>query len=128
VFDAKLEHASVRVYSIDAQGKRTEIGSATLEKSEQIWERLPGDLLALGEKTLDKAVHGEIDLKKDFSIGEYLNVGVKVGAQLMKDGERTPDTQEGDRLFRAAGKGEPVWIRTTVEGGPTVSWSHGITI
>lgn len=128
VFDASFQSAQIRVYTLDAAGKGTEAGTASLETSEQLWEKAPGDLIAFAQKTLDKAVHKELDLKKDFSIGSYLNVGVETGIQLLSDSDRTPDMVEADRQFRAAGKGEPIWVRTIVEGGPTVSWSQGLPI
>ncbi len=128
VFDAAFAHAKVLVYRIGPNGSRQEIGKAVLRKDAPPWARMPGELIAIARGEIDKAIHKEIDLGKEFSIGSYVHVGARVGMGLVKDEERTPLMKEADRVFRAAGKGEPFWIRTVAEGGPRISWSTSIPI
>jgi hypothetical protein len=128
VFDADLDRAVVTVYRKDAQGHATEIGRGSLEDHVPFWEHQPGDLLALEEKYVDRAIHKEIDLQKSFSVADYTSLGLKASAQLLSGSNVSDFMKEGDRAFRLAGKGEPVWVRTTVEGGPTVSWGHSIPL
>jgi hypothetical protein len=118
VFDAGFTRAEVKVYKVVGD-QHTEIGTALLENHEQPWELLPGDVLSISKGTLDQALHKQIDLYSNtFTVGKFPAVGVTLSTQLLADKDRTPEMQEGDRLFRAAGKGEPVWLSTVAEGGP----------
>ena len=122
-FDGKFEKANVRVL----RGEQ-ELGRATLEERQSFWQRIPGELIGLAKKEVDKAVHKEIDLSKEFHILSYGHIGIRAAAELLEDGERSPFMVTSDELFRAAGKGEPIWIRTTIEGGPRIAYSTSIPI
>lgn len=122
-FDKKFEKASVRVLRGDA-----EVGSASLEERKSVWQKIPGELLGLARKEVDKAIHKEIDLTAEFSVLSYGHIGIRASAELLEDGELTPFMKDSDELFRAAGKGAPIWIRSVVEGGPRIAYSHSIPI
>ena len=128
VFDHDWDNATVTVYRKDSAGKATQIGTAAIENRIPFWEKQPGDLLALEEKLVTQAMNKEIDINKTFQLGTYTSLGIKVGAQLLTGTNESSFMKEGDTAFRLSGKGDPVWIRTIVQGGPTVSWGHTIPI
>ncbi|HZV00890.1 MAG TPA: hypothetical protein VFF73_29515 [Planctomycetota bacterium] len=125
-FDAAFGHADVKILAVAPSGTKTQVGSATLDAS--AISKIPGDMIALGESTLDKALHKELDLDKDFGFLSYAHVGVKAGAQLLSSSDETADMKAGDATFRAAGKGDPIWIKTLFEGGPRVDWSKSFPV
>lgn len=127
-FDARFERAKVVVHRVTEGGGRAELGSGVLRKDPAPWAHLPGDLVAIAREEIEKAIHKEVDLGRDFSIGKYAHVGARVATKVMTDGERTPLMKEADRLRRANGGREPFWIRTTAEGGPRVAWTTSIPI
>lgn len=122
-FDDKLDKAAVRVLRGSA-----EVGSASLEAKESLWKKIPGELLSLARDQVDKAVHKEIDLTKEFDVLSYGHIGIKTGFQLLPDSALSPLQKESNDTFRAAGKGEPLWIRDIVQGGPRVAYSTSIPL
>jgi hypothetical protein len=127
-FDAKFENATVLVYIVSTAGARTAAGTAKLTLDNGIFKQLPGEILGLGSDTLDKALHKELDLNKDFGLLNYAHVAVKVGAQILDDASLSPDQKASNQTFSASGKGTPVWIRTVMEGGPRVDFSRAFPI
>lgn len=128
VLDPDKDGAPVTVYRKDAEGHATQIGTATLESHVPFWEKQPGDLLALEEKIVDKAMHKELDLDKTFQVSTYASLGIGVGVQILGGSDLSDSMKHANRVFLIDGKGEPVWIRTIVQGGPTVSWGHTIPL
>ena len=127
VFSDQTDHAPVTVYRKTAAGTSTQIGTATLEQHVTIWDK-PGDLLAFAEQIVDKAMSKEIDLKTSFGIGNYTSLGIGVGVQVLSGTDYSDYMKQSDLAYRLAGKGEPVWIRAIVQGGPTVSWGSSIPL
>ncbi len=129
VFDPTFTKAAVRIYAIDMTGKATQAGTGNLDNSQPpLGDKVPGDMLALAQTTLDNLLHKPVSASDGISFLNYAEVGVKVGAQILPQSSETPAMLDGDRTFIAAGKGEPVWVETQFQGGPTVSWSSSIPV
>src|SRR5262249_965948 len=77
-FDSKdVERADLKIFRIKTNGAREEFGTGKLREKRPFWHAIPGDLIALGKKTLEKKLHDPESLKKDFSLGSYVHIGVK---------------------------------------------------
>ena len=128
VFDATFASGKVVVYDVSATGVRTESGSALIDRQLLPWQRLPGNLIGLADKEVENAINSNVNIAENFQLLTYAHLGVRVAAKVIGDTEETPLMQESDRLFRAAAKGEPLWVRTAIDGGPVVDYGVVVPI
>jgi hypothetical protein len=128
VFDAQFASAKVIVYDVSAAGARTESGNALIDRQLLPWERLPGNLIGLADKEVESALQSNVNISENFQLLTYAHLGVRVAAKIIGGTDRTALMQDSDQLFRAAAKGEPVWVRTAIDGGPVVDYGLVVPI